>query len=102
MSAESPAPLDKRLEAMGRTFASLFDLMAEEMLRIGLRSRALQDLLVAKGFVTEEEVAAQIQALSDAATLQVEYGDKPEHEEFRRLRRLIEDRLKQPPEGTES
>ena len=101
MSAESPVPLDKRLEAMGRTLGSVIDLMADEMLQIGLRCRALQDVLEAKGLVTDAEFAAQIQERSDAATLEVEYGDKPEHEAFRRLRRLIENQREEPPEGPE-
>jgi hypothetical protein len=96
------APIEKRLGALERTFGFLIEALVDSALAMQSRLLALQTVLEAKGVLTDPEVAAKMQALSDAAELELEYGDKPELEAFRQLRRVVKDKLaQQPPEGTE-
>jgi hypothetical protein len=66
---------------------------------IQVRLLALQTVLTAKGVVADAEIAAELQALSDAATLELEYGDDPLPQQFRRMRRLVEGGGEPPKDG---
>ena len=102
MSAESPAPLAKRVDALERMFWSMVESLADAAFKMQLRLLALQTVLEAKGVLTDPEVAAKIRALSDVAELELEYGDDPDVERFRQVRQLIKDKIaQQPPEETE-
>ncbi len=77
--------------------------LAETTNTTHLRLLGLQQVLEQKGVLTDPEVAARMQAISDAAEPKLEYGDDPEVERFRQLRRSIKDRRDaQPPDGAES
>jgi uncharacterized ferritin-like protein (DUF455 family) len=93
------APLEERFEALERVFGFMVEALSDTTSTIHLRLLALQEVLEAKGVLTDPEVAARIQALSDVAELELEYGDRPELEQFRQLRRFVKGKLEQPPEG---
>jgi len=77
--------------------------LAETTNTTHLRLLGLEQVLEQKGVLTDPEVAARMQAISDAAEPKLEYGDDPEVERFRQLRRSIKDRRDaQPPDGAES
>lgn len=77
--------------------SKLVDLMADQVLSAHLRLMALQYVLEDQGTVSREAVEAKMRALDDAATLEIEYG--PQHEEFRRVRRLVREALEQQEEN---
>jgi hypothetical protein len=87
----------ERIEALERTISGLlplidamadgFDAIADGLNKTHLRLLALQSVLEGKELVTEEEVAAKMQAVDEAATLEIEFA--AEYEQFRRLRRLL-------------
>jgi hypothetical protein len=86
MSPTSEEPLDAN-------HRPLFVLMWDVMEEIQFRLLALQDVLEAKGVVTNaevESVQAKMRALRDAVALELEYGADPLYEQFRQMRRFVE------------
>lgn len=85
---------DARLAALER-FIDLHTTMLDqafELLRAGqLEIFALRRLAVQKGLVGEAELATLIARMRDESEMAVELG--PEHQEFRRLRRRIQEQL---------
>jgi arylsulfatase A-like enzyme len=59
------------------------------------RALALQKILEDAQLTTAETVAAKMQALDDASTVEVEFA--PEYEEFRRIREKIYRRIAEGP-----
>ena len=106
MSPDSPAALAERLDALERMVEFMVEFMlnplAETTNTTHLRLLGLQQVLEQKGVLTDPEVAARMQAISDAAEPKLEYGDDPEVERFRELRQLLKDKLDPPPERTEA
>jgi hypothetical protein len=97
MSADSPAPVEERLDALERIFGFMLEALSDTTSKIHLRLLGLQQVLEAKGLMTDAEIEARMRAISDAAEVELEYGDKPEFEQFRHLRRFIKGKLEQPP-----
>jgi hypothetical protein len=83
---EATAATERALGVLGTTLDAVTDMTQT----IQLRLLALQTALIAKGVVADAEIMAELQALSDAATLELEYGDDPLSQQFRRMRRLAE------------
>jgi hypothetical protein len=54
------------------------------------RALALKVLLVRRELITDDELAALMTAMDEETTLGVEFSDKPEHVEWRRLRRAAQ------------
>jgi len=69
--------------------ARLVEMLSDALLRAQTRLLALQVLLVEKGIVTDDELAARMQTMDDETTLEIELA--PEHEEYRRLRKQVRD-----------
>jgi hypothetical protein len=91
MAAGDP---DDRLEALARLIDlhttmldQAFDLLRAAQLEIF----ALRRLAVQKGLVSEAELATLIARMRDESEIAVELA--PEHGEFRRLRRLLQEQL---------
>ena len=96
MSADSPVSLEDRFEALERMFAFVVEAVSESTNTIHLRLLALQEVLERKGVLTDPEVASPMQAISDAAELELEYENRPEFEQFRQLRRFAKEKLGAP------
>jgi hypothetical protein len=84
---------DPRIEALEHRVV----LLTDQLLTLSLRLLALVELLARRGVLRADELAAQMAALHDAATFAVEFS--PEHEEFRRRRRLIQGGAVSEPDG---
>jgi hypothetical protein len=93
-------PLEERLDALERTFEFMVSALADTTNNIHLRLLGLQEVLEQKGVLTDPEVRARMQAISDVAELKLEYDDDPEIKQFRELRRFVKGKLGPPPEGT--
>jgi len=61
--------------------------LADAVMMTHRRLLALEGVLEVKRVVTDEEIAAKIEAIDDLATLEMEYG--PDYVEFRRLREFL-------------
>lgn len=74
---------DRTLEHL----ANLIDAMTDVIYSTHRRVLALQIFMERAELTSPEEVEAKMQALDDAATLEVEMA--PEHEQFRQLRSIV-------------
>jgi hypothetical protein len=89
----------ERIDGLERTVTSLAqanDALSDELNKASVRVLALEAILEAKGVISSEETAAKMQAIDDAVTLRIECA--PEHENFRRRRRLAQEAGEQPNE----
>jgi len=61
-----PPSIEELLDALERTFEFMLDALAETVHNIHLRMLALQEVLEQKGVMTDPEVKAGMQAISEA------------------------------------
>ena len=85
--------IEERLDKLERTFDSTVSALADTTSDILLRQLGLQDALEQKGILSDPDVRARMQALSDYAELQLNLEDtdkvRGELRRFRALRRLL-------------
>jgi hypothetical protein len=93
------ATLEERIETAERIFVTMMEAAVDTIEMTHTRLLALQSVLEARGILVDAEVAAKMQTLRDAATLEVEYGDDPLSEQFRKMRRQLKRRRRRTPGG---
>ena len=87
--------VEERLDALERTVFFFIEQLTDVLHTTHLRTLALQETLETKAVVAASEVNAVMRAFNDTATLEQEYSDDPVAVQYRKLRRFVEEKLRE-------